>query len=205
MTVKEPLSERNLDGYDAPPIAWERVRERLDQGVTQPPGTGGPDRHTYWLATTNPDGSPHVMPLGVFWVDGGFYFNAGPGTRKVKNLADNPRCVISVATDQFDLVVEGEAVKVTDDAELRRIADVFAAGGGNRPCATAPCMPSSARRAPAHRRGTFTRSRRRRCTPWGQQSRTAPPASASSPGGPAGLIERTFDMVSGPGWRRRLC
>jgi nitroimidazol reductase NimA-like FMN-containing flavoprotein (pyridoxamine 5'-phosphate oxidase superfamily) len=129
MTVTEPLSERNLDGYDAPPIAWERVRERLDQGVTQPPGTGGPDRHTYWLATTNPDGSPHVMPLGVFWVDGGFYFNAGPGTRKAKNLADNPRCVISVATDQFDLVVEGEAVKVTDDAELRRIADVFAAGG----------------------------------------------------------------------------
>src|SRR5207253_9849304 len=82
MTAKEPLSERNLDGYDAPPIAWARVRERLDQGVTQPPGTGGPDRPPYWLATTNPDGSPHVMPLGVFWVDGAFYFNAGPGTRK---------------------------------------------------------------------------------------------------------------------------
>ena len=69
MTVKAPASERNLDGYDAPPIAWARVRERLDQGVTQPPGTGGPDRHTYWLATTNPDSSPHVMPLGVFWVE----------------------------------------------------------------------------------------------------------------------------------------
>ena len=129
MTVKEPLSERNLDGYDAPPIAWARVRERLDQGVTQPPGTGGPDRHTYWLATTNPDGSPHVMPLGVFWVDGAFYFNAGPGTRKARNLANDPRCVITVATHPFDLVVEGEAVKVIDDAELRRIADVFAAEG----------------------------------------------------------------------------
>ena len=129
MTAKEPLSERNLDGYDAPPIAWARVRERLDQGVTQPPGTGGPDRHTYWLATTNPDGSPHVMPLGVFWVDGAFYFNAGPGTRKARNLANDPRCVITVATHPFDLVVEGEAVKVIDDAELRRIADVFAAEG----------------------------------------------------------------------------
>ena len=129
MTVKEPLSERNLDGYDAPPTTWARVRERLDQGVTQPPGTGGPDRHTYWLATTNPDGSPHVMPLGVFWVDGAFYFNAGPGTRKARNLANDPRCVITVATHPFDLVVEGEAVKVIDDAELRRIADVFAAEG----------------------------------------------------------------------------
>jgi nitroimidazol reductase NimA-like FMN-containing flavoprotein (pyridoxamine 5'-phosphate oxidase superfamily) len=129
MTVNEPASERNLDGYDAPPIAWARVRERLDQGVTQPPGTGGPDRHTHWLATTNPDGSPHVMPLGVLWVDGAFYFNAGPGTRKARNVAQNPRCVITVATHPFDLVVEGEAVKVTDDAELRRIADVYAAEG----------------------------------------------------------------------------
>jgi nitroimidazol reductase NimA-like FMN-containing flavoprotein (pyridoxamine 5'-phosphate oxidase superfamily) len=129
MTVKEPLSERNLDGYDAPPIAWTRVRERLEQGVTQPPGTGGPNRHTYWLATTNPDGSPHVMPLGVLWVDGAFYFNAGPGTRKARNLAHNPRCVITVATHPFDLVVEGEAVKLTDDVGLRRIADVYASQG----------------------------------------------------------------------------
>ncbi|MDQ6853429.1 MAG: pyridoxamine 5'-phosphate oxidase family protein, partial [Actinomycetota bacterium] len=129
MTAQEPASERNLDGYDAPPIAWTRVRERLDEGVTQPPGTGGPDRHTHWLATTNPDGSPHVMPLGVLWVDGAFYFNAGPGTRKARNLAQNPRCVITVATHPFDIVVEGDAVKVTDDAELRRIADVYAAEG----------------------------------------------------------------------------
>ena len=66
MTAKEPLSERNLDGYDAPPIAWARVRERLDQGVTQPPGTGGPDRHTYWLATTIYEVTPTtVFALGT--------------------------------------------------------------------------------------------------------------------------------------------
>jgi nitroimidazol reductase NimA-like FMN-containing flavoprotein (pyridoxamine 5'-phosphate oxidase superfamily) len=129
MTVNGPASERNLDGYDAPLIPWAKVRERLDQGWTQAPGTGGPDRHTSWLATTNPNGSPHVMPLGVLWVDGALYFNAGPGTRKAKNLAADARCVITVATHPFDIVVEGEAVKVTDDAELRRIADVYAAEG----------------------------------------------------------------------------
>jgi nitroimidazol reductase NimA-like FMN-containing flavoprotein (pyridoxamine 5'-phosphate oxidase superfamily) len=129
MRTKDPTSERNLDGYDAPLIPWAKVRERLDQGVTQPPGTGGPDRHTYWLATTNPDGSPHVMPLGVLWIDGSFYFNAGPGTRKARNIANNPRCVVTVATHPFDIVVEGEAVKVTDDAELQRIAEVYAAEG----------------------------------------------------------------------------
>jgi nitroimidazol reductase NimA-like FMN-containing flavoprotein (pyridoxamine 5'-phosphate oxidase superfamily) len=129
MTVNEPTSERNLDGYDAPLIPWTRVREHLDEGVTQGPGTGGPDRHTHWLATTNLDGTPHVMPLGALWVDGSFYFTSGPGTRKSRNLAHNPHCVITVATHPFDLVVEGEAVKIADEAELQRIAGVYASQG----------------------------------------------------------------------------
>lgn len=126
---KQPLSEKNLDGYGAPIIPWSRVRERLEEGFTQAPETGGPGRHTSWLATMRPDGRPHVMPLGVLWEDGAFYFNAGPTTRKAKNLARNPSCVITVATHDFDLVIEGEATKVTDEARLRHIADLFASGG----------------------------------------------------------------------------
>jgi nitroimidazol reductase NimA-like FMN-containing flavoprotein (pyridoxamine 5'-phosphate oxidase superfamily) len=129
MTTKEPVSERNLDGYDAPPIPWARVRERLDAGLTQGPGTGGPDRHTCWLATTGPDDRPHVMPLGVLWVDGALYFTAGAGTRKARNLALNPACVITVATDAFDLVMEGGAVKVADETELERLAQRYNAQG----------------------------------------------------------------------------
>lgn len=129
LSNKEPVAEKNLDGYGAPLIPWSRVRERLEQGLTQSPGSGGPDRHTSWLATVRPDGTPHVMPLGVLWVDGAFYFTAGPTTRKAKNLAQNPNCVITVATHDFDLVVEGEAVKVSDEARLQRIADVYAASG----------------------------------------------------------------------------
>ena len=74
MAVTQLPAERNLDGYGAPLIPWTRVRERLDRGLTQAPGTGGPDRHTAWLATVRPDGRPHVMPLGILWVDGAFYF-----------------------------------------------------------------------------------------------------------------------------------
>jgi hypothetical protein len=129
MAVNEPMAEQNLDGYGAPPILWARVRERLDQGFTQAPESGGPDRHTCWLATMRPDGRPHVMPLGVLWVDGRFYFNAGPGTRKARNLDANPECVITVATQPFDLVVEGEAAKVTDQAKLERIAQAYASEG----------------------------------------------------------------------------
>jgi nitroimidazol reductase NimA-like FMN-containing flavoprotein (pyridoxamine 5'-phosphate oxidase superfamily) len=129
MAAKEPTAERNLDGYGAPPIPWTRVRERLEEGLSQGPGSGGPARHTCWLATVRPDGRPHVMPLGVLWVDGALYFNAGATTRKAKNLAHNPNCTITVATHGFDLVVEGEAVRVTDEAKLQRIAEVYASQG----------------------------------------------------------------------------
>lgn len=126
---KQPVAEKNLDGYGAPQIPWDRVSGRLDQGFTEAPGTGGPGRHTCWLATVRPDGRPHVVPLGAIWENGVFYFTAGPGTRKAKNLAANPACVITVATHEFDLSVEGRAVKVKDEARLQHIAALFAAGG----------------------------------------------------------------------------
>jgi hypothetical protein len=129
MAIDEPTAERNLDGYGAPPIPWSKVRDRIDAGINQVPGTGGPDRHTAWLATVRPDGGPHAMPLGLLWVDGGFYFNAGPSTRKARNLAHDPRCVLTIATQEFDLVVEGTAAKVTDPARVERIAAAFAAEG----------------------------------------------------------------------------
>lgn len=88
MAVKEPVAEQNLDGYGAPLIPWTRVLESLE-GLTQGPESGGPERHTHWLATVRPDGRPHVMPVGVLWVDGAFYFSTGAGTRKGKNLARN--------------------------------------------------------------------------------------------------------------------
>lgn len=124
-----PVSERNLDGYGAPPIPWDAVRAALDASMSQAPDTGGPNRYTYWLATTNPDGSPHVMPVGMFWDDGAYWFTSGDGTRKSRNLAANPRCAVTVSTHPFDLVVEGRAEKVTDPATVRRIAQVASDGG----------------------------------------------------------------------------
>ena len=58
------------DLYGSPLLDWDRITARLDEGLTQAPGTGGPDRHTCWLATINPDGSPHVTGIGALWVDG---------------------------------------------------------------------------------------------------------------------------------------
>src|SRR5690349_9340804 len=108
---------------------WSRVASRLEQGVSQAPGTGGPDRHTCWLATINGDGSPHVTGVGALWVDGAFWFETGEKSRKGRNLARDPRCTLSVATSEFDLVVEGEAHQVTDRQTVATLADVWAASG----------------------------------------------------------------------------
>src|SRR5438445_7824185 len=124
------MDARNLDDiYGSPLLDWTPIAARLGEGVSQAPGTGGPNRHTCWLATINRDGSPHVTGIGALWVDGAFWFETGDGTRKAKNLARDARCTLSVATREFDLVVEGEAHKVTDPPTVAAMAARWAAEG----------------------------------------------------------------------------
>ena len=117
------------DQYHLPVLEWARIEGRLQQGITQAPESGGPDRHTCWLATVNRDGSPHVTGVGALWVEGTFWFETGEQTRKGRNLAHDPRCSLSVGHPQFDLVVEGEAHRVTDQATVAAMADRWAAVG----------------------------------------------------------------------------
>jgi nitroimidazol reductase NimA-like FMN-containing flavoprotein (pyridoxamine 5'-phosphate oxidase superfamily) len=123
-----PTAEKNLDGYGTPPIDWSRVDAVIRSDILQAPDTGGPNRHTSWLATTNADGSPHVMPVGALWVEDAYYITSGPGTRKSRNLLGDPRCVITIATHEFDLVIEGDAAKVIAQDELERVAREFGEG-----------------------------------------------------------------------------
>lgn len=60
---------------------------------------------------------------------GSWYFTSGPATRKSRNLARDGRCVVSVATEPFDLVVEGVARRVTDSGELTSVAKAFVESG----------------------------------------------------------------------------
>ena len=124
------MDARNLaDLYGSPLLDWSRIEARLAQGLTQAPGTGGPDRHTCWLATINPDGTPHVTGIGALWHDGSFWFETGRSTRKGRNVARDPRCTLSVAADAFDLVVEGEAREMTDPAIVAELASRWADAG----------------------------------------------------------------------------
>jgi len=111
-------THKNLDIYGAKPIPWSRALKQLSTAAG-----------TYWLATTNPDGRPHVAGVGALWVDGKIYFVSGMRTRKSRNLAANPSCVVSVSLTGIDLVIEGTAIRVTDRPTLLRLAKRYADQG----------------------------------------------------------------------------
>lgn len=80
----------------------------------------------YTLTTVRPEGGPHQTPLiGVFH-DGALHCCTGPHERKARNIAANPQVVMSTGTNALhggtDVVVEGEAVRVTDDGVLATLA-----------------------------------------------------------------------------------
>jgi hypothetical protein len=112
-------TEKNLDIYGSAPIPWSRALKELEAN------TAG----TYWLATTTPDGRPHLAGVGGLWVDGKIYVVTGPRTRKGRNLAANPNCVLSVSLTGIDLVVEGRAVRITDRPTLLRLSKRYADQG----------------------------------------------------------------------------
>src|SRR5205814_5042347 len=117
----QTMDQTNLDIYGHPPPAWSRAEDQLKVEI-------GPNV-THFLATVRPDGRPHVAGVGALWVDGRFYFTSGAGTRKSRNLAKNPTCVISVSLRDLDLVVEGTVVRVTDEPTLQRLAELYATQG----------------------------------------------------------------------------
>lgn len=70
-----------------------------------------------------------MTAVGAFWVDGRYYFCGGPRSRKIRSIERDARCAFGVAIHGYDVALEGRATWVTDDAQLQRIAQVFADGG----------------------------------------------------------------------------
>lgn len=117
MSEHEPVTALgSFSSADARATEWVRGRQELE------------DAQVYWLTTVRPDGRPHVTPLLAVWLDGSLYFCTGPSERKAKNLAQNASCVLTTGCnvlDGLDLVVEGRASEVGDEAERRRVAARF--------------------------------------------------------------------------------
>ena len=125
MTVATPAAELEpqFSSPDASPTAWTEARELLEAA------------EGYWLSTVRPDGRPHVAPLIAVWLDGALYFCTGADERKAKNLARNPHAVITTGCNALgeglDLVVERDAVRVSDEAKLQRVADAYVSKYGD--------------------------------------------------------------------------
>ena len=145
MADREATDVRNLDRYGSPALPWSRARDIL----AVPSQT---DR--FFLGTVGPDGRPHAAGVGALWCDGDFSVVSGPGTRKSRNLAAHPACTISAALRGIDLVVEGEATRVSDGPTLERWAGLYRAQGWPVAVAgdafTAPSSAPSAGPPPWH-------------------------------------------------------
>jgi nitroimidazol reductase NimA-like FMN-containing flavoprotein (pyridoxamine 5'-phosphate oxidase superfamily) len=113
---------RDYSDTDANPTSWSDAREQLEAaGIS-------------WLSTVRPDGRPHVTPLITVWLGDALYFSTGPDERKAHNLETNRHVVLTTGSNDaergLDLIVEGDAIPVTDQAELRRAADAWVAKYG---------------------------------------------------------------------------
>ena len=107
-------------GFSAPgatPTPWEDVVGVLVSA------------ELFWISTVRTDGRPHVTPLPAVWRDGALYFCTGPGEQKALNLRANDQCVLTMALSGGGgggtVIVEGRAVRVTEDAAPRALAAMW--------------------------------------------------------------------------------
>ncbi|PZS15478.1 MAG: pyridoxamine 5'-phosphate oxidase [Pseudonocardiales bacterium] len=118
----------NLGDDDGlPAVDWAVIVAKLDAGSA--PAPDALNARTTWLSTVNEDGSPHVTAVGALWMDGAFWFQTGMRTRKGRNVVRDPRCALSVSIRDADVVIEGQAVRVTESGALARIAKAWADNG----------------------------------------------------------------------------
>jgi pyridoxamine 5'-phosphate oxidase-like protein len=121
----EPAAELDprYSSQGATAASWEEATRQLGEA------------EIFWLSTVRPDGHPHVTPLIAVWLDGALHFCTGPDERKARNLELNRNCILTTGCNAIgeglDIVVEGESLRIGDDARLRRIADAYVAKYGD--------------------------------------------------------------------------
>jgi general stress protein 26 len=119
MTVKEPTAQlvREFSDPDATAVPWSDVVGVLESS------------EMFWLSTVRRAGRPHVAPLPAMWLDGKLHFCTGAHEQKAKNIEANPYCVLTTGTNAFrsglDVVVEGIVGRVTENATLTRLAQLW--------------------------------------------------------------------------------
>ncbi len=108
--VLGPKSGRGL-------LPWKWARKKFSEA------------RNYWVGTTRPNGSPHMMPIWGVMMDDVFYFSTEQNSQKARNLQSNPKCVVSIGRQDNEeaIIVEGVAEKVTEKTLLTRFKEAYQA------------------------------------------------------------------------------
>jgi general stress protein 26 len=117
--MSEPVTtlDPRFSDPDAAPTSWDDAVRVLEAA------------QLFWITTVRTDGRPHVTPLVAVWLDGRIHFTTGATEQKAVNLRSNPHTILNTGCNDWDrgldVVVEGDAVPVTDDLTLQRLADAW--------------------------------------------------------------------------------
>ena len=113
--MNEPITTIDPQCSDpgATATPWEQTRHVLESA------------EMFWIVTVRANGLPHVTPLVAVWLDEALHFCTADTEQKAINLQKNPHVVLATGSIDWkaglDVVVEGEAIQVTDENLLKRL------------------------------------------------------------------------------------
>lgn len=117
--MHEPVTTLDTRFSDPGAVAtdWNETRRSLETA------------ELFWICTVRTDGRPHVTPLVAVWLEGVIYFCTGAQEQKAVNLRANQHVILMTGCNQWDggvdTMVEGDAVQVTDQGLLARLAKAW--------------------------------------------------------------------------------
>ena len=121
MTVQRVSRPVMPEGYGVPEtmegaLGYDHVRERMAAA------------RNYWVASVNPNGTPHCRPIWGGWIDDVLYLEGSPETRTMKNITARGWASVNLDDGDKVVVVEGpvDVVETMDPAIFARLADQMA-------------------------------------------------------------------------------
>jgi general stress protein 26 len=119
VTTPVTTLDRRFSDPGAAATGWEQTSRALAEA------------ELFWITTVRAGGRPHMTPLVAVWSDGTLYFCTGADEQKAVNLRGNRHVILCTGSNTWDrgldVVVEGDAVLVTDEDVLRRLASAWTA------------------------------------------------------------------------------
>jgi len=118
MTTPVTTLDLRYSHPDAVATGWDETQRVLESA------------QVFWISTVRTDGRPHVTPVTAVWRDDRIYFFTGATEQKAVNLRANQHVTLTTGCNHWDtgmdVMVGGDAVRVTGDGELKGLSEVAA-------------------------------------------------------------------------------